>query len=92
MKNILFLILLVNANLFGQYPFPPYTTPIQNVDNKTYSGYNVGGVTYYNHTYQDELIVSQNGPVTINNNSYVDFTSNNLITLNLVSSNVVAPF
>ncbi len=84
MKLLLFLILAVGARLYGQLPFPAYSPPqsvAYSIDNTTSSGYNVGGVTYYGHTSKDEIIVAQNGPVIVNDNSYVDYSSEHVVTL-----------
>lgn len=84
MKLLLFLVLATGAELFAQLPFPAYSPPQQvpNVlNNVTNSGYNVGGVTYYGYSSQTELTVAQNGPVVANDNSYVDYSSEYVVTL-----------
>ncbi len=84
MKAVLFLILVCGIDLYGQLPFPVYSPPQPvplAVDNATLSGYTVGGVTYYGHTSKNEIVVAQNGPVLVNDNSYVDYSSENVVTL-----------
>lgn len=84
MKRILFLILASGAKLYAQLPFPAYSPPQPipyTIDNTTSSGYNVGGVTYYGHTSPNEIIAAQTGPVFINANSYVDYSSEHVVTL-----------
>lgn len=84
MKPIVFLILVCGIDLYGQLPFPAYSPPQPvplAVDNATLSGYTVGGVTYYGHTSKNEMVVAQNGPVLVNDNSYVDYSSENVVTL-----------
>lgn len=84
MKQILFLIFVSGFKLYAQLPFPAYSPPQQvpNVlNNVTNSGYNVGGVTYYGYSSETELTVAQNGPVVANDNSYVDYSSEYVVTL-----------
>lgn len=84
MKRILFLIFISGLKLYAQLPFPAYSPPQPTpytIDNTTSSGYNVGGVTYYGHTSKNEIIVAQNGPVIVNDNSYVDYSSEHVVTL-----------
>ena len=84
MKQILFLIFISGLKLYAQLPFPAYSPPQPvpyTIDNTTSSGYNVGGVTYYGHASKNEITVAQNGPVIVNNNSYVDYSSEHVVTL-----------
>lgn len=84
MKQLLFLVLITSVKLYGQLPFPAYNTQqngIYTIDNTVSSGYNVGGVTYYGHVSKQEIIAAQNGPVLVNDNSYVDYSSEYLVTL-----------
>lgn len=84
MKRLLFLMLACSVKLYAQLPFPAYTPPQPGpytIDNTISSGYTVGGVTYYGHTSPNEIIVAQNGPVLVNDNSYVDYSSENVVTL-----------
>ena len=84
MKQILFLVFISGLKLYAQLPFPAYSPPQPTpyaIDNTTSSGHNVGGVTYYGHTSKNEIIVAQNGPVIVNDNSYVDYSSEHVVTL-----------
>lgn len=83
-KIMLILVFATSAKLFAQLPFPAYTPPPQvpnMLNNVTNSGYNVGGVTYYGYSSPTELAVAQNGPVVANGNSYVDYSSEYVVTL-----------
>lgn len=84
MKQLVLLILATSAKLYAQIPFPAYSPPQPvpyMLNNVTNSGYNVGGVTYYGYSSETELTVAQNGPVVANDNSYVDYSSEYVVTL-----------